>query len=56
MWTLNYNTNLKYEPICKTETGSATQRTNWWLPRGGGWEKMEWENRCTYLAVYKVAM
>ena len=20
------------------------------------WEKMEWENRCTYLAVYKVAM
>ena len=35
MWNLKYDTN---EPIYETETESGTQRIDWWLPRGWGWE------------------
>jgi len=41
MWNLKYGT---YEPICETERGSQTKRTDLWLPRGrengrrGDWE------------------
>ena len=33
IWNLKYGTN---EPIYKTETGSQTERTHLWLPRGPG--------------------
>ena len=36
MWYLKYGTN---EHICKTETDSQTQRTELWLPGGGGWRR-----------------
>ena len=37
-YATTYTWNLKYytsELIYKTETESQTQRTEWWLPRGG---------------------
>ena len=37
MWNLKYDTN---EPIYETETKSGTQRTDWSLPKGGGWERV----------------
>ena len=48
MWNLKYDTN---EPIYKTETDSQAQRTDLWLPRGGGGGK-DWEfgvGRCKLL-------
>ena len=33
MWNLKHGTN---EPVYKTETEPQTQRTDFWLPRGGG--------------------
>ena len=33
MWNLKYGTN---ELVYKTETGSQTQKTNLWLPKGKG--------------------
>ena len=33
-WNLNYDTN---ESTCETDTEPQTQRTDWWLRRGGGW-------------------
>ena len=39
-YDITYTWNLKYdtkELICETETDSQTQRTDLWLPRGGGW-------------------
>ena len=47
-WNLKYGTN---EPIYKTQTDSQTQRTDLWLPRGGG-RGMDWEfgvGRCKLL-------
>ena len=41
-----YMQNLKYdtnEPIYETKIDSKTQRTDLWLPGGGGWGRMEWE-------------
>ena len=47
MWNLKYDTN---ELIYETETGSQTQRTDLWLPRGrGGQGGKDWEfgiSRC----------
>ena len=38
MWNLKYDTN---ELIYETETGSQTQRTDLWLPKGG--RGRDWE-------------
>ena len=35
--TISYKRDLR-----KQELSSQIQRTDWWLPRGGGWEK--WVN------------
>ena len=39
MWNLKYGIN---KLICKTEADSQTQRTDWWLPSGGGWPGSQW--------------
>ena len=40
MWNLKYGTD---EPIYRTETEPQTWRTDLWLPRGRGRERMHWE-------------
>ena len=49
MWNLKHDTN---KLICETKTDSQTERTDLWLPRGGG--GMEWEagvSRCKLLYI-----
>ena len=36
MWNLKYDTN---EPTHETKTETQTQRTDWRLPQGRGWER-----------------
>ena len=40
MWNLKYDTN---ELIYQTQTDSQTQRTDLWLPKGGGLGREDWE-------------